>query len=95
MHAKTALRGCARAALFLINLFSFEAIATGTAFRVAVAGVPYVDFTQGAVIPCAVELTFRYATTDARVHFLYVFIHHNKKTSLFGSNSMCKVLKDY
>ena len=59
------------------RLFSFEAIATGAAFRIAVAGVPYVDFTQGAVIPCAVELTFRYATTDSRVYFVaIVFVHH-------------------
>ena len=77
MQAKTALRGCARAAPFLINLFSFEAIATGTAFRITVAGVPYVDFTQGAVIPCAVELTFRNATADSGVYFItVVFVHH-------------------
>ena len=81
MHAKTALRGCARAALFLINLFSFEAIATGTAFRVAVAGVPYVDFTQGAIVARAVVLTFRNPTTDSRVYFIaVVFVHHSSQT---------------
>ena len=76
-------------------LLSLEAITAGATFRITATRIPYVDFAERAVIPCAVILTFRYATTDARVHFLYVFIHHNKKTSLFGSNSMCKVLKDY
>ena len=62
-------------------LLSFEAIATGAAFRITATRIPYVDFTERAVIPCAVILTFRNATTNARVHFLYIFVHHNKKTS--------------
>ena len=58
-------------------LFAFKAIATGTAFRIAITRVANVDFTKGAVIACAVILTFRNATTNARVHFLYIFVHHN------------------
>ena len=76
-------------------LFSFEAVAASAAFRVAVTGIAHVDFSQRAVIPRAVILTFRNAAADACVHFLYVFIHHNKKTSFFGTNSMGKVAKDY
>ena len=76
-------------------LFAFEAIATGTAFRITAARIAHVDFSQRAVIPRAVILTFRNPAADACVHFLYVFIHHNKKTSFFGTNSMGKFAKDY
>ena len=76
-------------------LLSLEAIATGTAFRVTTTRIAYVDFTERAVIPCAVVLTFRNAAANTCVHFLYVFIHHNKKNLLFSKNSMGKVAKDY
>ena len=62
---------------WFIQLFSFEAIAAGAAFRIAVAGVAYVDFTQGAIVACAVVLTFRNATADSGVYFItVVFVHH-------------------
>ena len=59
------------------NLFLLETVAA-SASAVATR-IAYVDFAERAVIACAIVLTFRYTATDARVHFLYVFIHHNKK----------------
>ena len=58
-------------------LLSFKAIAAGAAFRITATRVAHVNFTERAVIPCAVILTFRNATTNTRVHFLYIFVHHN------------------
>ena len=41
------------------------------------------DFSQRAIIACAIVLTFGDAATDASVYVLYVlFIHHNKKPPL-------------
>ena len=65
-----------------ISLFSFEAVATSAAFRVATASVAYVDFTERAIIACAIILTFRNAATDTGVYFLTVFVHHIKKPPL-------------
>ena len=77
------------------RLFLFETVATSTAIRVLITSIANVDLTKGTVVPCAVILTFRNPAADACVHFLYVFIHHNKKTSFFGTNSMGKFAKDY
>ena len=46
--------------------------------RVAITGIAYVDFLQGAVIAAAIVLTFGYTATDCAVDFTSVFIHHNK-----------------
>lgn len=62
-----------------MRLLSFEAIATGTMFRITIAGVPYVNFTECTKIPRAVVLTFGYSAADAAVYFMLVFIHHIKK----------------
>ena len=51
------------------RLFSFETVATGTAFCIAAARIAYVDFVQGAIIPCLVVLAIGYVTTDAGVNF--------------------------
>ena len=79
-QSKTALCGKARAALVLINLFSFKAIATGAAFCIAAAGVANVDFSKRAIIARAIVLAVRNAATDTRVYFF--FVHHNKKPPL-------------
>ena len=55
-----------------------KAFAAGAAFRVVIAGIAHVNFSQRAVIPRAIVLTFRHAATDAGVYFLYVFVHNNK-----------------
>lgn len=60
---------------YSFRLFLLETVATSTAFRIAGAGVTYVDTGKGTIIARTVEFTFRYVTTDAGVHFF--FIHHN------------------
>ena len=77
------------------RLFSFEAITTRAAFRIARTRVAHVDFTKRAIIARTVIFTFRYTTTNARVHFLTFFVHHSKKTSFLGNSSMRKVVKVY
>ena len=62
-----------------LSLLAFEAVAAGAAFRITTASIPHVNLSQRAVIPRAVVLTFRHPTANARVHFLYIFVHHNKK----------------
>ena len=64
------------------RLLSFEAVAAGTTFRVAIASIAYVNLSQRAIIPCTVVLTFGYSATDTAVYFMSVFIHHNKKPPL-------------
>ncbi len=61
----------------LTHLLALEAIAAGAAFRVAVAGIANVDFSQRAEIPRAVILTFRNAATDTSIYFTTFFVHHN------------------
>ena len=61
------------------SLFSFKAVTASAMIIVAIAGVPYVNFTKGAIIARTVVLAFRHATADAAVHFMLIFIHHNKK----------------
>ena len=94
-HKKETVRKKTNGPFIKFYLLLFKTVTASTAFRVATTRVAHVNLAKGAVIARTVVLAIGYATTDARVHFLYVFIHHNKKTSLFGSNSMCKVLKDY
>ena len=65
-------------AIVIRKLFSFKAVAAGTAFRVAATSIANVDFAQSTIIACAVVLTFGDAATDARVDFFFIFIHHNK-----------------
>ena len=77
------------------SLFSFKAVAAGAAFRVAAARIAHVDFTKGAVVAGAVVLAFGNAATDRSVDFVLVFIHHNKKSSFKGRNSMGNLFKDY
>jgi hypothetical protein len=50
-------------------------------FRITIAGIAYVDFTQGAVIACAVVLTFGYTTADGHVYVVTVLFVHKIKTS--------------
>ena len=64
-------------------LFSFETIAAGATFRIAVAGIAYVDFAQGAIVARAVVFAFCYTTTDCRVHFAILFVHHSFCTPYF------------
>ena len=59
-------------------LSSFEAVATGAMFRVAVTSTAYVDFAQGAVVARTIVLTFGNAAADCIVDFMSVFIRHNK-----------------
>ena len=59
-----------------VRLFSFEAIAAGTAFRVAATRIAYVDFAKGAVVAGAVVFTFRNAATDRSVDIRAFFVHH-------------------
>jgi hypothetical protein len=59
-------------------LFSFKAVAAGAAFRIAIAGVANVDFSQRTVIACAVVLAFGDSATDCGVYIVTFFIHHNK-----------------
>jgi hypothetical protein len=61
-----------------LRLFTFEAIATGTAFRILITGIANVNLTERTIIAGAVILTIRNAATDAGVHFLIVLIHHPK-----------------
>ena len=77
------------------RLFSFEAIAAGAAFRIAATRSAYVDFAKGAVVAGAVVFTFRNAATDRSVDFVLVFVHHTKKSSLKGKDSMGNFIKDY
>ena len=60
------------------QLFAFETVTAGAAFRFFVAGVADVNFSKRAVIARAVVLAFRYAAADAGVDFLIVFVHHIK-----------------
>ena len=64
--------------LSMLCLLSFKAVAAGTAFRVAVARIAYVDFAQSTIIAGAVVLTFGYAAADGGVYVVTFFIHHNK-----------------
>ena len=72
----------------MIGLFSYEAITTGAAFRIATTSIADVDFAEGAIIACAVVLTFGNATADTFVYFTSIFVHHNKKSSFKGISSM-------
>ena len=65
-----------------LRLFSFEAVATSTTFRIAVTRIAYVDFTKGAIITRAVVLAIGYTATDCRVDVLSIFVHHIKKPPL-------------
>ena len=47
-------------------------------FRVAITGIAYVDFAQGAVITRTIVLTFGNAAADCIVDFMAVFIRHIK-----------------
>ena len=60
------------------RLFSFKAIATSAAFRIAITRIAYVDFAKGAIIASAVVFTFRNAATDRSVYVHTFFIHHHK-----------------
>jgi hypothetical protein len=65
-----------------MGLFSYKAIATGAAFRIATASVANVDFAEGTVIACAVVLTIGNTATDTLVYFTSIFVHHNKNPPL-------------
>jgi hypothetical protein len=95
LNARNSLLSVRKDTLLAARSSCLEAVAASAAFRVTAASITDMNFTQRAIIPCAVILTFRYATTDTGVHFLYVFVHHNKKSSFFSTNSMGKFLKDY
>ena len=60
-------------------LSSFKTIATGARSRVVCARIPNVNFAKRTIIARTVIFTFRYATADTSVDFLFVFVHHNKK----------------
>ena len=79
----------------LTKLFSFEAIAAGTAFRVAATSIANVDFTQGAVVACTVVFAIRYVATDGSV-YIFFFVHHRKYPPFkITKISMFKFQKDY
>ena len=58
-----------------LRLLLLEAVAASAAIRFLVAGVAYVNFTKGAIIPCAVVFALRHATANARVYVLMKFVH--------------------
>ena len=62
------------------ELFSFKAVAAGTAFRVAITSIADVDLSQRTIIAGAVVLTLGYTATDTSVYFAIVFMHHNKSS---------------
>ena len=75
----------------MYSLFSFIAVAAGAAaFR---AGVAYVDFSKGAIIPFAVVLAFGNTATDGGI-YVFGLIHHNISL-LLGNFSMVYFFKKY
>jgi hypothetical protein len=72
------------------RLSLFVTVAAGTLFRVAIANVAYVDFTERAVIARSVVLAFGNTTTNAGVDFLRV---HHSNFLLFGYKQYAQTCK--
>ena len=87
---------CGKRSFLFFNklLFSFETVATGTAVRVAIARIAYVNFTERTIIARTVVLAIGYTTADTGVHFLILFVHHSEFL-LTCKKSMRKTRKDY
>ena len=60
---------------FLERLSSFKAIATGTAFRITVTRIAYVNFSKRTKIACAVKLAIGYTATDTGIYVLSFIVH--------------------
>jgi hypothetical protein len=59
------------------------AITASAAFRVARAGVAYVDLRKGAIVARAIMFATLYPTADTRIDIHTVFVH--KKFLLFSA----------